>query len=89
MEFRVPDVLPWTFSQPRVLFSLHSDKKSQTDPLVFRTKFQELLSDFPNYETIFTGGSKGYDTAGSVCVTRSDTYKCRYASIFFSVNQSL
>ena len=34
-EFKVPDVPPWTFSQPRVLFSLHNDKKSQTDPLVF------------------------------------------------------
>ena len=25
-EFKVPDVPPWTFSQPRVLFSLHNDK---------------------------------------------------------------
>ena len=48
-EFKVPDVPPWTFSQPRVLFSLHNDKKSQTDPLVFRTKFHELLSNFPSY----------------------------------------
>ena len=55
-EFKVPDVPPWTFSQPRVLFSLHNDKKSQTDPLVFRTKYHELLSNFPSYETIFTDG---------------------------------
>ena len=79
------DVPPWTFSQPRVLFSLHNDKKSQTDPLVFRTKYHELLSNFPSYETIFTDGSKDGDTAGSACVTPSDTYKCRLpdnASIF-------
>ena len=60
-------------------------KKFQTDPIVLRTKFQELLSDFPNYETIFTDGSKAVDTAGSACVTPSDTYKCRLpdnASIF-------
>ena len=76
-EFKVPDVPPWTFSQPRVLFSLHNDKKSQTDPLVFRTKYHELLSNFPSYETIFTDGSKDGDTAGSACVTPSDTYKCR------------
>ena len=84
-EFKVPDVPPWTFSQPRVLFSLHNDKKSQTDPLVFRTKYHELLSNFPSYETIFTDGSKDGDTAGSACVTPSDTYKCRLpdnASIF-------
>ena len=79
------DVPPWTFSQPRVLFSLHNDKKSQTDPLVFRTKYHELLSNFPSYETIFRDGSKDGDTAGSACVTPSDTYKCRLpdnASIF-------
>ena len=84
-EFKVPDVPPWTFSQPRVLFSLHNDKKSQTDPLVFRTKYHELLSNFPSYETKFTDGSKDGDTAGSACVTPSDTYKCRLpdnASIF-------
>ena len=89
-EFKVPDVPPWTFSQPRVLFSLHNDKKFsfllfQTDPLVFPTKYHELLSNFPSYETIFTDGSKDGDTAGSACVTPSDTYKCRLpdnASIF-------
>ena len=56
---------------------MHNDKKSQTDPTVFRTKFHELLSDFPSYETIFTDGSKDGDTAGSAYVTPSDTYKCR------------
>ena len=76
---------PGPFPQPRVRFSLHNDKKSQTDPLVFRTKYHELLSNFPMCETIFTDGSKDGDTAGSACVTPSDTYKCRLpdnASIF-------
>ena len=64
---------------------MHNDKKSQTDPLVFRAKFHELLSDFLNYKTIFTDGSKDGDTVRSACVTPSDTYKCRLpdsASIF-------
>ena len=77
-DFKISDVPPWTFLQPRVLFSLHSDKKSQTDPLVFRTKFHELLY-------IFTDGSKDGDISRSACVTPSDTYKCRLpdnASIF-------
>ena len=55
---------------------LHNDKKSQIDPLVFRTKLNDLLSDYPNYEKIFTDGPKDDDTAGSACVTPSDTYKC-------------
>ena len=69
--FKISDVPLWTLSQPRVLFSLHNDKKSQTDSLVFLTKFHELLSDFLNYETIFTDGSKDGHTAGSACVTPS------------------
>ena len=63
-------VLPIALRGPA---SLHYDKKSQTDPLVFRTKFRELLYDFTNYETIFTDG----DTVGSACVTPSDIYKGR------------
>ena len=38
-----------------------------------------------------TDGSKDGDTAGSACVTPSDTYKCRLpdnASVFFSGDQS-
>ena len=76
-KFKISDVPPWTLSQPSVLLSLHKDKKSQTDSLVFRTKFHELFSDFPNFEIIFTDGSKDGDTAGSACITPSDTYKCR------------
>ena len=34
-DFKIPDVPLWTFTQPRVLFSMHDDKKSQIDPLVF------------------------------------------------------
>ena len=45
-DFKISDVPPWTVCQLRVLFSLHNDKKSQTDTLDFRTKFHELLSDF-------------------------------------------
>ena len=60
--------------------------KSLKPILLFcRTKFNDLLSDCPNYETIFTDGSKDGDTAGSVCVTPTDTSICRLpdnASIF-------
>ena len=71
---------------------MHNNSKSQTDPLVFRAKFHELLSDFLNYETIFTDGSKDGDTAGSACFTPSDTYKCRLpdsASIFSAENKAI
>ena len=50
------------------------------------------MSDFPNYETIFTDGSKDGDTAGSACVTPSEIYKCRLsdnASIFSAEIKSI
>ena len=91
-DFKISDVPPWTVSQPRVLFSLHGGGGSRAGPLVFRTKFHELLSDFPNYETIFTDGSKDGGTAGSACVAPSGTYKCRLpdsASIFSAENKAV
>lgn len=45
--------------------------------LIFRTKFHELLSDFPNYETILMNGLNEGDTAGCACVTPTETYLCR------------
>ena len=30
----------------------HNDEKSQTDPLFFRIKYHELLSNFPSYEMV-------------------------------------
>ena len=38
-DFKISDVPPWTFSKPRVLYSLHNDKKSQTDPTFFELNF--------------------------------------------------
>ena len=45
-DFKISDVPPWTFSKPRVLFSLHNVKKSQTDPTVFRTNFMSYCLTF-------------------------------------------
>ena len=87
-DFKIPDVPPWTFSQSRVLFSLHNDKTSQTDPLVFLTKFQELLSNFPNYETVFTDGSKDSDTAELACVTLSDYINIDFLTMSFFQRRS-
>ena len=45
-DFKISDVPPWTFSQPRVLFSLHNDKKSQTDPIFFELNFMSYYLTF-------------------------------------------
>ena len=80
IEISYIDFPPWTFFQPRVLFSLHNDEKSEIDPpIYFQTKFRELLSNFA------TDGSKDGDRSGSACVTPYGACKCRLpdnASIF-------
>ena len=51
-----------------------------------------MLAYFSNYETVFTDGPKDGDTAGSACVTPSDTYKSRLpenASIFSAETKAI
>ena len=45
-DFKISDVPPWTVYQRRVLFSLHNDKKSQTDPLVLELNFMSYCLTF-------------------------------------------
>ena len=54
----VLNVPPWTIKQPEVLFTLNSDKKETIDSSVFRGKFQELTSQYLDFQHIYTDGSK-------------------------------
>ena len=45
-EFKLPDVSHWTFSQPRVLFSLHSDKSLKPILLFFELNFMSCCLTF-------------------------------------------
>lgn len=87
-----PDIPPWTLEQPNVDLSLHSDKKSSTDTSVFKLKFQEIVSKYPNYNHIYTDGSKDGPRVASACVSRAHTLKCRLpdnASIFTAEVQAI
>ena len=48
------NIPPWTIKQPEVLFTLTTDKKETTDSSIFRTKFQELSSEYPDFQHIYT-----------------------------------
>ena len=50
----VIDTPPWTFNKPEVNFSLTADKKDDTDAFIFKTKFQEITSHYPNLKHIYT-----------------------------------
>ena len=51
------NIPPWTIEQPEVLFTFTTDKKETTDSSIFRAKFQELSSQYPDFQHIYTDGS--------------------------------
>ena len=82
---QVPNIAPWTLTQPSVLLDLSLNKKSSTNSLEFRSKFLELRSQYPDHFAIFTDGSKDDARAGCASVSDLHTSKLRLpdnASIF-------
>ena len=59
---------PWTLSKPTVDLSLHVNIKDTTDPIVYQTRFTDILLTHDNFETIYTDGSKSVDGVGSAFV---------------------
>ena len=79
------NIPPWTIIQPEVLFTLTTDKKETTDSTIFRAKFQALSSEYPEFQHIYTDGSKDGPNVASACVSQNHTRKYRLpdnASIF-------
>ena len=86
------NIPPWTIKQPEVLFTLTTDKKETTDSSIFRTKFQELPSEYPDFQHKYTDGSKDGPNVASTCVSQNHTRKCRLpdnASIFTAEIQAI
>ena len=86
------NIPPWTIKQPEVLFTLTTDKKETSDSSIFRAKFQELSSEYPDFQHIYTDGSKDGPNVASACVSQTRTRKCRLpynASIFTAEIQAI
>ena len=60
---------PWKLIVPTVCFDLCKYKKSDTDPILYRLPYSELLESFMDYTHIFTDGSKdgGKTAAAFIC----------------------
>ena len=87
----VIDTLPWTLNKAEVNFSLTADKKDNTDAFIFKTKFQEITSHYPDFKHIYTDGSKDGPKVAAACVSRTQTRNCRLpdnASIFSAERQA-
>ena len=67
-----PNVPAWCINIPKLLFDLHSGKKSETSPIIMKSNFQELKSHYLDYKHINTDGSKDDMKVG--CAVVSDDY---------------
>ena len=59
-------------NKPKILFDLHSSKKSETSPIIMKSNFNELKSNYTNCTPIYTDGSKDDMRVG--CAAISDNY---------------
>ena len=57
-EHSVPEIPSWCIRKPSVVFSLHSGKKTETNPDLLKLDFHELQLNYADYQHIYTDGSK-------------------------------
>ena len=67
-----PNVPAWCINKPKLLFDLHSGKKSETSSIIMKSNFQELKSHYTDYKHIYTDGSKDDMKVG--CAVISDDF---------------
>ena len=58
--------------QPEILFDLHSEKKSESNPHILKDDFRRLLSRYTNNQQVYTDGSKEDSKVG--CAVISDNH---------------
>ena len=75
-----PNVPAWCVNKPKLIFDLHSSKKSETSPIIMKSYFKELKSHYMDYKHIYTDGSKDDMKVG--CAVVSDDYSPDGSSIF-------
>ena len=55
--------------QPEILFDLHSGKKSDSNPHIFKDDFKKLQSSYKNYQHIYTDVSKDDSKVGCALIS--------------------
>ena len=70
--FFISTIPAWCINKPKIRFDLHSDKKSETSPIITKAYFNELTSNNTNYTHIYIDGSKDDMKVG--CAVVSENY---------------
>ena len=64
----VPKCPPWELPKPKLISDLRKHKKAYTNPLIIQQHFAEIKSDYPDYSTVSTDGSKDGDRVASAAL---------------------
>ena len=67
-----PNIPAWCMNKPKILFDLHSGKKSETSPIIMKSSFNELKSNYTDCTPIYADCSKDDMRVG--CAVISDNY---------------
>ena len=71
-ENSVPEIPSWCIRKPSVVFSLHSGKKTETNPDLLKLDFHELQLNYADYQHIYTDGSKDKERVGCAVLREND-----------------
>ena len=73
----VSEIPSWCIRKPTIDVSLHSEKKSESNPHLLKQNFHELQSYYSDHEHIYTDGSKDEEKVGCAAAKYDDCKKMR------------
>ena len=86
-----PNIPAGCMKQPKILFHLHSGKKSESKPHILKHDFRKLQIRYKNYQQVYTDGSKEDSNVG--CAVISDNHSNMHGipddSSIFTAKQSI
>ena len=76
-NYSVSEIPSWCIRKPRIDLSLHSEKKSESNPHLLKQNFHDLQSYYSDHEHIYTDGSKDEEKVGCAAAKYDDCKKMR------------
>ena len=73
----VSEIPSWCIRKPIIDLSLHSEKKSESNPHLLKQNFHELQSYYSDHEHIYTDGSKNEEKVGCAAAKYNDCKRMR------------
>ena len=71
-EHSIPEIPSWCIRKPSVVFSLHSGKKTKTNPDLLKLDFHDLQLNYADYQHIYKDRSKDKERVGCAVLREND-----------------